>query len=180
MNNQKRVLIASSSGVQDQEFIYPYFRLLEEGFHIDVFLLEEQSVSGYLGTTIPPIKTHKVILFKDINIDNYNMLVLPGGVKSMEKLRQFTPLIELISEFDKKSKVISCICSAAQLLISAKIVRNRKISGYYSMKDDITNAGGIYTDEPAVIDGNIITTAHYKDLGHWMKASLEVFYNKNN
>lgn len=177
MKNNKRALIASSSGVQDQEFIYPYFRLLEENFKVDVFLLEEQNVTGYLGTTIPPIKNHQIIPFKKIDIKKYNLLVLPGGVKSMEKLRQFTPLINLISEFDKKSKVIACICSATQLLISARVVKNRKISGYYSMEDDIVNAGGIYTDKPAVIDKNIITTAHYKDLGPWMKAVLDVFYN---
>ena len=48
------------------------------------------------------------------------------------------------------------------------------------MKDDLLNAGAIYTDEPAVIDNNIITTAHYKDLGPWMKASLQTYYNINN
>lgn len=79
----------------------------------------------------------------------------------------------------KKKITIACICSAAQLLISAKIVKNRKISGYYSMQDDINNAGGIYTDLPAVVDNNIITTAHYKDLGFWMAAALKVFYEKN-
>ena len=75
----------------------------------------------------------------------------------------------------KKKKTIACICSGAQLLISAKVVKNRKISGYYSMKDDILNAGAIYEDLPAVVDKNIITTAHYKDMGPWMKKSLEVF-----
>ena len=177
MTKLKRALIASSSGVQDQEFIYPFFRLLEEGFKVDVFLLEEQKVTGYLGTNIPPIKNYKVIPFNKINIKKYDLLVLPGGVKSMEKLRQFKPLINLISDFDKQSKTIACICSAAQLLISAKVVKKRKISGYYSMEDDILNAGGIYTDKPAVIDKNIVTTAHYKDLGPWMKSVLEVYYN---
>ena len=74
----------------------------------------------------------------------------------------------LYQNFTKK-KVIACICSGAQLLISAKVVKNKKISGYYSMKDDIENAGAIYTDLPAVIDGKIVTAAHYKDLGPWMK-----------
>ena len=64
MTKLKRALIASSSGVQDQEFIYPFFRLLEEGFKVDVFLLEEQKVTGYLGTNIPPIKNHKTNLYK--------------------------------------------------------------------------------------------------------------------
>ena len=65
-----------------------------------------------------------------------------------------------------------------QLLISAKIVKGKKIAGYYSLEDDITNAGAIYTDKPAVIDGKIVTTAHYKDMGPWMKAALSFFHEK--
>jgi protease I len=95
--------------------------------------------------------------------------VLPGGVKAMEKVRQNKDIIKFISDFDKEKKIIACICSGAQLLISAKVVKGRKIAGYYSMKDDLINAGANYTDLPAVIDDNIITTAHYKDMGPWMK-----------
>ena len=93
----------------------------------------------------------------------------------MEKIRQEKKLINFISEFHKAGKVIACICSGAQLLISAKIVKGNKIAGYYSMKDDIINAGGIYIDEPAVVDNKIITTAHYKDMGPWMEAVLNCF-----
>ena len=81
--------------------------------------------------------------------------------------------INFISEFDKQKKIIACICSGAQLLISAKVVKGRKIAGYYSMEDDLVNAGAIYTDLPAVVDKNIVTTAHYKDMGPWMKAAIE-------
>lgn len=84
-------------------------------------------------------------------------------------------IIQFISEFHSKNKVIGCICSGAQLLISAKIVKDKKIAGYYSMKDDITNAGAIYTDLPAVEDSKIVTTAHYKDMGPWMKKVLSFF-----
>ena len=58
-------------------------------------------------------------------------------------------------------------------MISAKVVKNRKIAGYYSMKDDLINAGAVYTDEKAVIDENIITTAHYKDMGPWMREVIK-------
>ena len=71
-----------------------------------------------------------------------------------------------------KKKTIACICSGAQLLISAKVVKGRKIAGYYSMKDDLINARAIYTDLPAVIDNHIVTTAHYKDMGPWMAAVI--------
>jgi protease I len=107
------------------------------------------------------------------------LLILPGGVKAMEKVRQNQNIINFISNFYKENKVIGCICSGAQLLISAKIIKGKKISGYYSMKDDIINAGAQYEDLPAVIDQGIITTAHYKDLGPWMKAVLSEFYKNN-
>ena len=92
----------------------------------------------------------------------------------MEYLRQDNSTINFISKFFNLKKVIASICHAGQLLISAGIVKGVKLSGYYSIKDDINNAGGIYTDEPAVIDNNIVSTAHYKYLGEWMKATLDL------
>ena len=175
---KKKAIIISGNLVQDHEFIYPYYRLLEEGFKLDVCINEGKAVSGILGTSIPPNKNHPVKLIEKISPSNYDFLVLPGGVKSMEKVRQNLKIIKFISEFNSQNKIIACICSAAQLLISAKVVKNRKIAGYYSMKDDLINAGAKYTDQPAVVDKNIITTAHYKDLGPWMKAALDCYYKK--
>jgi protease I len=168
-------VIISGALAQDHEFIYPYYRLLEANSKLDVCLIGGKSVKGILGTPLPPNKNHPVKDIDQIKVDDYELLVLPGGVKAMEKIRQDKRLINFITEFHNKDKVIACICSGAQLLISAKIVKGKKIAGYYSMEDDITNAGGIYTDKPAVIDDKIITTAHYKDMGPWMKAVLSFF-----
>ena len=126
-----------------------------------------------MGTALPPNKQQKIKTIEDIYVKDYKVLVLPGGVKAMEKVRQEKKIINFISEFDKAKKIIACICSGAQLLISAKVVKGRKIAGYYSMKDDLVNAGAIYTDLPAVVDNNIITTAHYKDMGPWMKEVIK-------
>ena len=175
----KRAIIISGNLVQDHEFIYPYYRILEEGMSIDVCILEGKPVQGILGTAIPPNKEQVIKKIEDVKVKDYDLLVIPGGVKAMEKVRQNKDIIKFISDFNKEKKIIACICSGAQLLISAKVVKDRKISGYYSMMDDLVNAGAIYTDLPAVIDENIITTAHYKDMGSWMKSALEVFYKKN-
>ena len=169
----KRAIIISGNLAQDHEFIYPYYRLLEEGFMIDVCLLEGKPVVGIAGTKIPPNKDQIVKKIDEISVNDYQILVLPGGVKAMEKVRQDKKIINFISEFNKLKKVIACICSGAQLLISAKVVKGRKIAGYYSMKDDLVNAGAIYTDLPAVVDANIITTAHYKDMGPWMREVIK-------
>ncbi len=168
-------IIISGALAQDHEFIYPFYRLLEAGSNLDVCLIGGKPVKGYLGTTLPPNKEHKVKDIDNVKVKDYDLLVLPGGVKAMEKIRQDQRLIDFISNFHKEDKVIACICSGAQLLISAKIIKGKKIAGYYSMKDDIANAGAIYTDLPAVVDGKIITTAHYKDMGPWMAATLEFF-----
>lgn len=173
----KNVIIITGNLVQDHEFIYPYYRLLEENFKIDVCINEGKAVKGILGTDIPPNKEQKIKKIEEIKTDEYNLLIIPGGVKAMEKVRQNIKIIQFITKFHNEKKIIGCICSGTQLLISAKIVKGKKISGYYSMKDDIINSGAIYTDLPAVIDDRIITTAHYKDMGPWMKAILEQFYN---
>ncbi len=173
----KSAVIISGALAQDHEFIYPFYRLLEEKIKLDVCLIGGKPVLGILGTSLPPNKNHPVKDINEIKVDDYDLLVLPGGVKAMEKIRQEKKLISFISEFYKQDKIIACICSGAQLLISAKIIKGKKISGYYSMEDDINNAGAIYTDEEVVSDSKIITTAHYKDMGPWMR---EVINQLNN
>lgn len=72
-------------------------------------------------------------------------------------------------------KVIASTCHGAQLLISSNIVNGRKVSGYYSIKDDINNAGATYVDAPAVVDGNLVSSPHYKWMGEWMKSAIDVY-----
>ena len=171
-------IIISGALAQDHEFIYPFYRLLEANSKLDVCLIGGKPVQGILGTPLPPNKNHPVKDIDQVKVNDYDLLVLPGGVKALEKTRQDKRLIKFINEFHEADKVIACICSGVQLLISAKIVKGKKIAGYYSLEDDITNAGAIYTDEPAVVDGKIVTTAHYKDMGPWMKATLKFFNEK--
>ena len=83
-----KAIIISGSLAQDHEFIYPYYRLLEANFKIDVCLLEGKPVKGILGTTLPPNKDQIVKKIEDVKVDDYKVLVLPGGVKAMEKVRQ--------------------------------------------------------------------------------------------
>lgn len=171
---KKKALIVSGHLAQDHEFIYPFYRILEEEISLDVCLIGGQPVQGILGTTLPPNKNHPVKDITDVKVEDYDLLVLPGGVKAMEKIRLNKKLIQFIRDFHEAKKgIIACICSGVQLLISAKIVKGKKIAGYYALEDDITNAGAIYTDLPAVLADRIITTAHYKDMGPWMKAVIK-------
>ena len=172
-----KAVIISGPLAQDHEFIYPYYRLLEERCELDVCIIGGKPTNGILGTVLPPNKDHNVKDINEISHSDYDLLVLPGGVKAMEKIRQNEQLIKFIKDFYElnNKNTIACICSGTQLLISAKVVNGKKISGYYSMKDDIINAGGIFTDLPAVVDDKIVTTAHYKDMGPWMAATLNFF-----
>ena len=173
-----KALMISGRLVKDHEFIYPYYRLLEEDIHVDVCLLGGNPVNGILGTRIPPNKDQEIIEIDKCQIENYDLLIIPGGAKAMEYLRQNEKILKFIFDFNKENKTIASICHGAQLLISAKIVSGRKVSGYYSVKDDIINAGGLYIDEPSVVDKNLITTAHYKHLGPWMKKTIEIIKSK--
>lgn len=170
-----KCLILSGNLVQDHEFIYPYYRLLEENFDVDVALLGGKEVVGILGTKIPPNKDQKIIDIHEIKSDNYNLLILPGGAKAMEYLRQEEKISKVINEFNNENKIIGSICHGAQLLISANVVKGKKLSGYYSIKDDINNAGAEYIDKPFVTDKNIISSPHYKYLGNWMKEIISKF-----
>ena len=165
----KKALILTGNLVQDHEFIYPYYRVQEDGYKVDVAVRDKKQVNGIIGAKIIPTKD-----IPELKVEDYDLLILPGGAKAMEYMRQDMDILKFISDFNSSGKTIASICHAAQLLISSKIVKGRKISGYYSIKDDINNAGAVYTDEPAVVDGNIVTTAHYKDLGIWMKTALDL------
>ena len=94
----KKAVIITGNLVQDHEFIYPYYRLLEEGLEVDVCILEGKPVVGILGTSIPPNKNQKLKKIEDLNLDDYEILVIPGGVKAMEKVRQNKSIIKFISE----------------------------------------------------------------------------------
>jgi len=166
----KRALIITGKRVQDHEFIYPYYRLLEAGFEVDVAIRNKETVQGDLGTTIVPTRDITGIKAKD-----YDLLMLPGGAKALEKIRQDEEVIEFIKDFNKTGRVIAAICHGPQLLITARVVAGKKISAYYSIKDDINNADAIYVDAPAVVDGNIVTSPHYKHLGDFMRETLELY-----
>jgi len=168
MPNQKRALIITGKLVQDHEFVYPYYRLQEAGYEVDVAVRGRETVLGSIGVKIVPTKD-----IPELKVADYDVLVLPGGAKAMEYMRQDREIIDFIANFHAAKKVIAAICHASQMLISARIVKGKKLSGYYSIKDDIENAGATYVDAPSVTDDRIVSCPHYKHLGPWMKEVLE-------
>lgn len=171
-------LIITWQGFQDQELVYPYYRLREEAEQpVDVVVMSNVlgKINGILGVNMDSHATTDELKEKsqaESYIKNYDILVLPGGVKALEKLRQEKHVLSFIYQWDKHNKVIASTCHGAQLLISAKVVKGRKISAYYSIEDDVNNAGAEYVDAPFVIDKNIVTSPHYQWMGEWMKAAI--------
>ena len=160
----RRALIITGRQVQDHEFIYPFYRLQEDGYEVDVAVRGKETVQAIIGVRVEPNKD-----IPELKSEDYDLLVLPGGAKAMEYMRQDQEILDFVAHFHASGKVIGSICHAGQLLISAQLVKGRKISGYYSIKDDITNAGGTYVDAPFVTDDKIVSSPHYKHLGPWMK-----------
>jgi protease I len=172
----KRAIIITWEGYQDQEVIYPYYRLLEDNFEVDILAEKSGWIYGILGTKMEAnVECHNV---DESSVADYDLLVIPGGVKALEKLRQQKNILSFINSFVASGKVVSSTCHGAQLMISAKVTEGRKISGYYSIADDINNSGATYVDEPYVISDNIVSSPHYKHMGPWMKASLDLYYLK--
>ena len=171
---QLRVLLIGGKIIQDHEFFYPKYRLSEElDISVDVATPEGQPCETNKGSKIVP-----TLAIEEVDISTFDGLVIPGGAHAIEYLRQNQKLIELTQKANELNKVIASICQGSQILISAKCVKGRTVSGYYSIKDDIINAGGKYLDLPVVQDGNLVCTAHYKDMGPWMKRFIDVL-NQN-
>jgi len=175
----KKALILTWTGFQDQEVIYPYYRLQEDGFTVHIVSDKRQSpVEGLFGTKFfSDFDTGDLISV--VHVEDYDLLVLPGGVKALEKLRQEERALDFVMAWNARGQLIASICHGAQILISAMACRGRNISGYYSIKDDITNAGATFCDLPYVEDDNIVSSPHYKHMGPWMGAVLRCYNARN-
>ena len=171
----KKALIVTWEKYQDHEVIYPYYRVLEEGFEVDIMSNVKGKIFGILGTYMESTRTvDELHTDYDSIMDEYDLLIIPGGVKSLEKLRQEQQVLDFINDWDSKDKTIACICHGGQLLISAKITEGRDVSGYYSIKDDLINAGGNFVDAESVVSDNLISCPHYKWMGQWMAKVIEI------
>ena len=177
----KKALVITWEKYQDHELIYPYYSLKEHGFEVDIMANKAGKIWGSLGTHMPC--TRETSEFENLEniekaLDEYEILLVPGGVKALEKVRQEKGVLEFIKQWDNRKKTIFCICNGAQLLISSKILIGRTLSGYYSIGVDIENAGATYDRSPVVVDENIISCPHYDFMGLWLKTAFKVHANR--
>jgi protease I len=170
----RRAVIVIAQGVEDVEFVYPYYRLQEAGFFVDVATKGKINVVGKHGLAFSA-----TVDAEQIKEADYDLLVVPGGYESPDRVRQIKNVLTLVQDFNKKGKLIASICHGPWVLISAGIVKGRKMTCYVGCKDDLINAGAEYCDAPVVVDGNIVTSPHFRDNAAWMKETILQYERSN-
>ena len=161
-----KILFITADKCDDSELFYPYYRLLEEVFEIDIASFKIGKICAKYHFEI-----HANLSVEDVSCDNYDALLLPGGM-APEKLRQNEYVLNIVNEFYLNSKPIAAICHGQQILISAGILKGLKATCYPGIRDDLINCGAEYINEQVVVDGNIVTSRRPDDLPYFMKAFI--------
>lgn len=174
---QKRVVVITAEGFEDEEVIYPVIRLKEAGFSVDVATKEKKMVNGRLNFPLELIIRYYARLVDALYLepDNYDMVLIPGGFEAPDRVRQLPEVLKFVKEMHKKKKIVSAFCHGPWVLISAGILKGKKATCYVGIVDDLKNAGAKYINQPVVVDGNIITARHPRDVMDLMQAILSRF-----
>ncbi len=164
----KKVIMLAGEGFEDMELMYPLFRLRNEaGADVTVAGLKEQEViTGKNG-----LQVTAELSFKDLKAEDYDALVIPGG-QGPDHIRIYPEVIRFVQDFDKTGKPIASICHGVQILITARLLKGRRATGWKSLAVDIEDAGATYLDEPLVADGQYVFSRQPSDLGFFCDAII--------
>lgn len=165
----KKVLSFIEDLYNEFEFIYPYYRVQEAGYDVDVVASEPKEFIGEHG--LESVKSN--LSYDEIDVDDYEGLLIPGGY-SPDKVRKHEEALDIVREFNKQGKPIGMICHAPWVGVSAGIVDGKTLTSTASIKDDLENAGVKWVDEAPVVDGNIVTARSPEDLPKYAKAFLDL------
>ena len=153
-----RVAMVLAPNFEDSEAVDPKEYVERLGAEVTVIGIESGKIAGKKGATLDASAT-----FGQVTPGDFDLLIIPGG-GSPENLRIHDPAVEFTREFVESGKPVAAICHGAQLLVSAKVLDGRTLTAVNKIRDDITNTGGKYVDEPLVVDGNLITSRVPGDL----------------
>jgi len=168
----KRVAVLATDGFEQSELFEPVKALENEGARVDIISIKEGNIKGWHGDNWGD-NTQVNYLVTDVNENDYNALVLPGGVANPDKLRTDQNALSFIRDFFKSGKPVAAICHAPWLLISADVIENRKVTSYHSIKDDVINAGAHWEDKEVVVDHGLVTSRSPKDLPAFIAKVIE-------
>ncbi|MFX1589140.1 MAG: type 1 glutamine amidotransferase domain-containing protein [Promethearchaeota archaeon] len=158
----------ATDGFEDAELLYPKIRLKEAGFDTEIISLHRREIKGKHGYPLKPDK-----LVREARVDDYEGVIIPGGTKNPDYLRREKDVLDFVAKINDQNKLVGAICHAGWVLISAKIIKDRKATSYFAIKDDMVNAGANFEDKPVVVDDNLITSRKPDDLPDFMKEVLK-------
>lgn len=159
----KRVAVLATDGFEQSELEVPVQHLRAEGAEVHVVSLKAGEITGWAGKDWGrPVPVDKVL--SEVDAEDYDALVLPGGQINPDLLRVEEAAIGFIKDFWSAGKVIGAICHAPWLLVEAGIVEGRKVTSYNSIQTDVKNAGGLWEDSEVVTDKGLVTSRKPEDL----------------
>ncbi|MCX7913204.1 MAG: type 1 glutamine amidotransferase [Thermodesulfovibrionales bacterium] len=163
-----KALIISADNFEDTELLVPFYRLKEEGIEVDIVSMKKGKIRGKHGYEIEANKN-----LKDINPQDYNILILPGG-KAPEVIRKEKEALDIARHFFEKNKPVAAICHGPQTLISAGLLKGRHATCYRTVAEELKASGAIYEDKEVVVDGNLITSRQPSDLPAFLREMIRL------
>ena len=166
-----KVLIVATSGFEEWELFGPLEILGKRGAEVKLASLNLKPIQATVhddpGKTIRPQLT-----VDDARAEDFDALILPGGVRNPDQLRMHKNVIDLIRGFAEAGKPVAAICHGPWLLVEADLLRGRKATAWPSIRTDLKNAGANVVDEAAVTDGNIVTSRNPDDVEAFTEAVI--------
>ena len=172
-----RVLIVATDGFEEWELFGPRQILQQKGADVVLASLKRDPIQATVhddpGRTIRPDLT-----VDEASADDFDALILPGGVRNPDTLRLHGNVIDLIRAFDRQDKPIGAICHGPWLLVEADLLRGRTATSWPSIRTDLRNAGANVVDEAAVTDRNIVTSRNPDDVEAFTNALIDLIEDR--
>ncbi|MFQ5881654.1 MAG: type 1 glutamine amidotransferase domain-containing protein [Candidatus Methylomirabilales bacterium] len=155
----KRAAVLAENLYQEMELWVPYYRLKEEGATVSIIgtgtAKTHSSKHGY------PVQVHATA--DEVSATDFDAVVIPGGY-APDLMRRSAAMVRLVKEAFAQGKVVAAICHGGWVLCSAGMLQDKTATGFFSIKDDMVNAGAHFVDQEVVVDGNLITSRKPDDL----------------
>lgn len=168
-----RVLILAADGFEESELFDPRQALLDAGAQVTLASIKTDPIQGVVNDSEPARTITPDLTLDDVDTEQFDALLLPGGVGNPDKMRMEERAVEIVSEFMDDDKIVAAICHAPWLLVEADVVDGRRVTSWPSVRTDLENAGAEVVDEQVVIDGNLITSRKPDDIPAFSKAMIE-------
>jgi protease I len=165
----KRIAILAEEDFEDAELMEPLRAMKDAG--ASVLIVGSGSKKSYKGKRGSAEVTVDTTADK-VEASQFDAIIVPGGY-APDKMRLHQPMVDLVRKAHAEGKIIAAVCHGPQLLISADIVKGRRVTSWPSVAVDLKNAGAVWIDEPMVKDGNIITSRKPADLQKFNEAIIE-------